>query len=136
MNDKKNLLLFFDRPREPIFMAKGKKGTVFDVPDNYLTDRYRPLGVNLQSRFGENAGETVPVRNISLPDLSVPMSLGRHEHFSLFIPKHREISSRLIAIFMGNYLKIFRCNSFYLFFFSYKRNAKRSRFNELLCICT
>lgn len=103
MNDKKNLLLFFDRPREPIFMAKGKKGTVFDVPDNYLTDRYRPLGVNLQSRFGENAGETVPVRNITLPDLSVPMSLGRHEHFSLFLPKHREISSRLIAIFMGKY---------------------------------
>lgn len=101
MNDKKNLLLFFDRPREPIFMAKGKKGTIFDVPDNYLTDRYRPLGVNLQSRFGENAGETVPVRNISLPDLTIPMSLGRHEHFSLFIPKHREISSRLINIFMG-----------------------------------
>ncbi|XP_065076334.1 phenoloxidase 2 [Ochlerotatus camptorhynchus] len=99
MNYKKNLLLLYDRPREPIFMGKGK--SVFDVPDNYLTDRYRPIGPEIQNRFGELAEERIPVRGIALPDLRIPMSLGRQEQFSLFIPRHRKISARLIDIFMG-----------------------------------
>lgn len=99
MNYKKNLLLLYDRPREPIFMGKGK--SVFDVPDNYLTDRYRPIGPEIQNRFGELAEERIPVRSIALPDLRIPMSLGRQEQFSLFIPRHRKIAARLIDIFMG-----------------------------------
>lgn len=38
---------------------------------------------------------------ISLPDLGEVLNLGRHENFSLFIPKHRAIAGRLINIFMG-----------------------------------
>lgn len=79
MNYRKNLLLLYDRPREPIFMGKGK--SAFDMPDNYLTDRYRPIGVEIQNRFGEYAEERIPVRGIALPDLRIPMSLGRQEQF-------------------------------------------------------
>ncbi|XP_055551442.1 phenoloxidase 2 [Wyeomyia smithii] len=99
MTHKKNLLLLYDRPREPIFMGKGK--AIFDLPDNYLTDRYRPIGPEIQNRFGDQAEERIPVRSIALPDLRIPMSLGRQEQFSLFIPRHRKIAARLIDIFMG-----------------------------------
>lgn len=103
MADKKNLLLLLDRPQEPVFMEKGgaASSSVFDVPDNYLTDRYRPIGTELTSRFGETANQRIPVRNISLPDLRIPMSLARDEKFSLFIPRHRRIAGRLIDIFIG-----------------------------------
>ncbi|XP_061400199.1 phenoloxidase 2-like [Musca vetustissima] len=101
MTDKKNLLLLFDRPTEPVFMQKGKTSTVFDVPDKYLTKRYERLGNEIQSRFGEKAEQRVPVREISLPDLRIPMSLGRDEQFSLFVPRHRRIAGRLIDIFVG-----------------------------------
>uniref|UniRef100_A0A1I8Q7Q8 tyrosinase n=1 Tax=Stomoxys calcitrans TaxID=35570 RepID=A0A1I8Q7Q8_STOCA len=101
MTDKKNLLLLFDRPTEPVFMEKGTTSTVFDVPDKFLTDRYRPIGNEVQSRFGEKAEQRIPVREISLPDLSIPMSLARNEQFSLFIPRHRRIAGRLIDIFMA-----------------------------------
>lgn len=100
MADKKNLLLLFDRPQEPVFMEKGNK-VVFDVPDNFLTDRYKPIGNEVQSRFGEKAEQRIPVNNISIPDLRIPMSLGRNEQFSLFVPRHRRVAGRLIDIFVG-----------------------------------
>lgn len=34
--NKNNLLLLFDRPQEPVFVAKGEKKAVFDIPDSYL----------------------------------------------------------------------------------------------------
>lgn len=103
--DKKNLLLLFDRPQEPIFIGKGQDGkTVFDVPHNFITDRYRPIAAELQNRFGETADNRIPIRNISTPDLSLVMSLERHAQFSLFIPRHRAIAGRLIDIFMSNVL--------------------------------
>lgn len=99
MADKNNLLLLFERPTEPIFMEKGN--AVFDVPDNFLTDRYQPIGTEVQSRFGEKAEQRIPVREIAIPDLRIPMSLARDAQFSLFIPAHRRIAGRLIDIFMG-----------------------------------
>jgi hypothetical protein len=57
MAEKKNLLLLFDRPNEPIFMPKGKEKAVFDVPDNFLTEKYELIGAEIQSRFGEEAGK-------------------------------------------------------------------------------
>lgn len=35
-NTKKHLSLLFDRPQEPVFVAKGDEKTVFDIPNNYL----------------------------------------------------------------------------------------------------
>lgn len=101
MASKKNLLLLFERPQEPVFMEKGARGSVFDVPSNFLSERYRGIGAELQNRFGETAGERIPVSNISIPNLKVPLELGRNEHFSLFIPRHRRIAGHLINIFMG-----------------------------------
>lgn len=101
MADKKNLVLLFERPQEPVFVEKGRNKSVFDVPDNYLRDRYRLIGSELQNRFGESAQTRIPVKNISIPDLSIPMALGRHDQFSLFIPRHRRMAARLIDVFMG-----------------------------------
>lgn len=105
--DKHNLLLLYDRPQEPVFVAKGEQKAVFDVPNDYLADRYKPIGVQLFNRFGEEAGERIPVKQIALPDLRDVLELGRHENFSLFIPKHRKIAGRLIDVFMGNLLFFF-----------------------------
>lgn len=99
--DKTNLLLLFDRPQEPVFVPKGDKKTSFDVPQSYLADRYKPIGVELFNRFGEESGEKIPVKEISLPNLGEILDLGRNENFSLFIPKHRKLAGRLIDIFLG-----------------------------------
>ncbi|XP_077289769.1 prophenoloxidase 2 [Arctopsyche grandis] len=99
--NKNNLLLLFDRPSEPVFVPKGENKTVFDVPDKFLTDRYRPIGTQLANRFNADTGDRVPVRNISIPNLDLPLQLKRRDIFSLFIPKHRKMAGKLIDIFVG-----------------------------------
>lgn len=81
-------------------MEKGPNGAVFDVPSNFLSDRYRGIGDEIQNRFGQS-GQRIPVRNIAIPNLRVPESLGRDEQFTLHIPRHRQIAGHLINIFMG-----------------------------------
>ncbi|XP_024083052.1 uncharacterized protein LOC106673564 [Cimex lectularius] len=98
-SDARNLLHLFDRPTEPVFMPKGDSNAVFDVPPEYLMDRYKPLKDTLTDRFG--GGERIPVKKITLPDLSLPLQLKRRDNFSLFIPHHRKMAARLITIFMG-----------------------------------
>ncbi|KAL3272976.1 hypothetical protein HHI36_014433 [Cryptolaemus montrouzieri] len=98
---KNHLLLLYDRPQEPCFAGKGDKNSVFKVPNNFLADRYKPIGVTLANRFGGEAGEEIEIKNISLPKLGEITSLGRHENFSLFIPKHRRLAGKLINIFLG-----------------------------------
>lgn len=105
MAKKENLLLLFERPQEPVFVEKGPKKAVFDVPSKFLPDRFRGIGGEIQSQFSERAEERIPVRDdIPIPDLNIPLSLGRHEQFSLFIPKHRRVASKLIDIFMSAFL--------------------------------
>ena len=98
--DKKNLLLLFEKPGEPVFTPKGKDNAVFDVDVMFVTDKYKPIVSEIQSRFGEEGSPRIPVKNISPPDLRIVMQLGREETFSPIIPKHRKIASRLIDIFM------------------------------------
>ncbi|CAH2052547.1 unnamed protein product, partial [Iphiclides podalirius] len=98
---KKNLLLFFDRPTEPCFMQKGAEGVTFDIPENFFPDKYKSLSNTLTNRFGGSAKRNILVRNIALPNLNLPLQLGYQEHFSLFVPKHRQMAGRLIDIFMG-----------------------------------
>lgn len=98
--DKKKLLLLFDRPKEPIFAKKGDD-SVFEVPPEYLTDRYKPIATTLSNRFGEQASEKIPVKMISIPPLGEILDLSREDNFSLFIPKHQKLADRLIRIFMG-----------------------------------
>lgn len=101
MSDKNNLLLFFDRPTEPCFMQKGDGKSVFQLPSDYYPDKYKGVSDRLTDRFGTSAGRMIPLRNIALPDLSLPKQLPYNGQFSLFVPKHREMSRKLVDVFMN-----------------------------------
>lgn len=128
-NNADYLLLMFDRPNEPIYMPKGENKVMFEIPPEYLVsepddflyffkislfnnysqslnlqiEKYRPIAQKIFNRFGEESNSTVPVKQISIPNLSVPLKVGRSESFSLFLPKHQKSSDALIEIFMGTY---------------------------------
>jgi hypothetical protein len=51
MADKKNLLLLFEKPGEPVFLPKGKENAVFDVPNNFLEPRFQGIESEIESRF-------------------------------------------------------------------------------------
>ncbi|KAI4454575.1 larval storage protein/phenoloxidase [Holotrichia oblita] len=97
-SDLNNLIALFDRPTEPMFRVKGKKS--FQLPEEYVTDRYKGISVEIANRFAGDADEVVKVDKAPIPDLGDITSLGRRDNFSLFIPKHRDISAKLINIFL------------------------------------
>ncbi|XP_022160595.1 phenoloxidase 2-like [Myzus persicae] len=100
MADKNNILYLFDRPTEPIFIGKGDDNVSFDVPTEYLTDRYKPLASDIQTRFP--GGKTVPITKLNnIPDLSIPLGLKRDVPFSLFNPSHSKMAGKLIEILMN-----------------------------------
>ena len=101
MANKKNLLLLFENPSEPVFTPKGKENVVFLVPDNFLEDKYKNIGSEIQSRFGEEADVTIPVRDAGIPDIKLASELDKQENFSLFIPKHRKLSNALTDVFLS-----------------------------------
>lgn len=103
MADKKNLLLLFDHPSEPVFTPKGKQNAVFQIPPRFLEEGYQNIGTEIQTRFGEDAGLRIPVRDAGIPDISVPSQLDKQENFSLFIPKHRKLASALTGQFLSKY---------------------------------
>ncbi|KAH8348467.1 hypothetical protein KR084_007657 [Drosophila pseudotakahashii] len=100
MAAKKDLLLLFDHPTEPVFMDKGGDGTVFHVPESYVTHRYKEVCKEIQGRVSGGDEKCIPVKEISVPDLSYPMSLGRTEQFSLFLESHCQKACHLIDVFM------------------------------------
>lgn len=67
----------------------------------FQTERYGPLQQELNNRFGEDTRERIAIKRVNIPDLSLPLSLGRHENFSLFIPYHRRMAAALIDVFMS-----------------------------------
>ncbi|KAG8035032.1 hypothetical protein G9C98_005455 [Cotesia typhae] len=97
----RGLLYLYDRPSEPVYVPKGDERIAFDIPSDYLPERYQALAVQVFNRFSEETEMKIPVKQISLPDLTIPMQLDRRTSFSLFIPAHRKIAGRLIDIFMG-----------------------------------
>ncbi|XP_014261820.1 phenoloxidase 2 [Cimex lectularius] len=101
MSNVRDILHLFERPTEPIFMLKGNNDIFFNVPSNYVLEPYRQNIQALTNRFGSKNARTVRIKEISIPDISLPMRLGRRELFSLFVPSHREMASRLIEVFMG-----------------------------------
>lgn len=74
---------------------------MFHVKTVLQPERYQAVAVQVLNRFGEETESKIPVKQISLPDLTIPMQLDRRTPFSLFIPAHRKIAGRLIDIFMG-----------------------------------
>ncbi|XP_017755476.1 PREDICTED: phenoloxidase 2-like [Eufriesea mexicana] len=101
MTDKTGILYLFDRPSEPVYVPKGDNKVAFDIPPDYLPEKYRSVAVQVFNRFNDDTQSKLQVKQITLPDLSIPMQLGRNSPFSLFIPAHRRIATRLIDIFMG-----------------------------------
>lgn len=90
------------RPYEPVFLPKSGGQVYFDVPDSYLTDRYRPLGQSLQNRFGSNVQTRIPVQNIPTPDIGFAQSaVDRRGGFSVFNTAHRQAAGRLIELFLN-----------------------------------
>ncbi|KXJ82708.1 hypothetical protein RP20_CCG011780 [Aedes albopictus] len=101
MTDASNLLALLQRPLEPTFLPKDDGKTVIDVPDDFLTDRYRPIGAELQSRFSSDAEQRIPIRSTAPPDLTFADGIDRRGAFSLFIPKHRDAAAALITLFVS-----------------------------------
>ncbi|KAK6640549.1 hypothetical protein RUM44_012245 [Polyplax serrata] len=91
----------FDRPSEPVFLPKGDDKALFDIPTDYIKEEYRPAREGLLNRITDDIGENIPVKQITLPDMTSLFRLGRREPFSLFIPEHRKLAARLIDIFIG-----------------------------------
>lgn len=96
-----NLLLLFQKPNEPLFTEKDNGKSVIEVPAEFYTDRYRPLGDELSTRFGEDATNKVALKPLkTLPDLSFASTLSKDGGFSLFNRIHKEMAGKLIKIFM------------------------------------
>lgn len=104
-DSKSNLLLLFDRPQEPVFVPKGNQQAVFDLPDPYWTDKYKPLQGSLGDRFGEDTQEVIPLSKITIPDLTEIMELPRDANFSWFMPTHRNLARRLTDIFLRKFFR-------------------------------
>ncbi|XP_055606372.1 phenoloxidase 8-like [Uranotaenia lowii] len=100
MTDKNDVLTLLQRPLEPTFYPKDDGKTILELPESFLTDRYRPLGDDLQTRFSNDVDVRIPVRDVTKPDIAYAEQVPKHGAFSLFIQKHREISGRLIELFL------------------------------------
>lgn len=99
-NPKQDLRLLFQRPFEPLFTKKDNGKVAFDVPEDYYTDRYKPIGTSLSSRIGEDVDRTVHLRPVSHPDLEFAAPIKMRGPFSLFNKKHQVIAGQLIKIFL------------------------------------
>lgn len=100
MTENRSFQALLQRPIEPSFMPKDNGKTSLIIPDEYLTDRYRPLAGELQTRFTGGAELEIPVRNVKIPDITFAEVIDRRAAFSLFVEKHRDIAGRLIDVFV------------------------------------
>ncbi|XP_072377116.1 phenoloxidase 1-like [Diabrotica undecimpunctata] len=103
MGAKENLLLLFDRPREPIDLPKGPRGLKFEVPKEYLKDEYQNIEREPETSVRSIMMPPTPffqIKKFPLPPLGEILDLGIDENFSLFIPRHKKLAARLTSIFM------------------------------------
>lgn len=100
-NDRSNLLLLFQKIREPLFTPRNGGQTAFDVPEAFFTDRYRPIGSDLTTRFGENVTSKVTLRPLTtVPNLDFAANINRTGGFSLFSQSHKTSAGELTKLFM------------------------------------
>lgn len=71
--DKNNLLLLFQKPLEPVFTKKDGGKSAFDLPADFYTDRYKTVGPELQTRFGEEVENKV--HNVFFLEISFHINL-------------------------------------------------------------
>lgn len=101
MSQPKDLLVLFQRAFEPSFFPKDGGKTSISLPANFYTERYKNIGQDLQTRFGEETTNTINVAQTKTPDLSFCSPIKRDGSFSLFIDLHQKIAGQLITIFMN-----------------------------------
>uniref|UniRef100_A0A1Y9H277 Tyrosinase copper-binding domain-containing protein n=1 Tax=Anopheles dirus TaxID=7168 RepID=A0A1Y9H277_9DIPT len=101
-------------PLEPLFLPKNDGTLFYELPERFLTSRYRPIGNNLANRFGPNSTASsqvssdtgvpptvITIRDLKeLPDLGFATWIRRRDAFSLFNPEHRQAAGKLINLFM------------------------------------
>uniref|UniRef100_A0A182WQI0 Tyrosinase copper-binding domain-containing protein n=1 Tax=Anopheles minimus TaxID=112268 RepID=A0A182WQI0_9DIPT len=102
-------------PLEPLFLPKNNGTLFYDLPERFLTSRYRPIGQNLINRFGPGSATpsqvssdtgvqptVVTIRDLKeLPDLSFASWVKRRDAFSLFNSEHRKAAGKLMKLFIN-----------------------------------
>lgn len=102
-NEKKaeTISLLFQKPNEPLFTAKDNGKTIFELPPDFYTERYKSIGVSTSVRLGEDAERVIPLRTIPYPNLDFTRPIQIRGTFSLFNRSHQQIAGRLIEIFIN-----------------------------------
>lgn len=99
----RNLLLLFDRPREPIFLPKGDRKMIFVLPQNFYIDNYRgDLEPIKQWIDKENLDQKIMVKELKkMPDMRNLTQIGPEDNFSFFYEKHRQVAAQLVSLFLN-----------------------------------
>lgn len=106
--------LLFTRPSEPIYLVKDKlsSNTNIRISNDFYTERDKELfnkieqgkSVNTESRIGASAESNKNTKTVELLDFTIPKLefveavVKRSDLFSIFLPLHRKIASRLIDL--------------------------------------
>lgn len=62
---------------------------------------YENNGIELNNRFGDDAGERIPLQNLSqVPQFPLASQLPTDSDFSLFLPRHQEMATEVIDVLM------------------------------------
>lgn len=94
LNSSLSALCF--RPKESVLLNRGKKDNEsyrFDIPESFIVSRHR--GINSQPP----TSDTQVIRINDVPrkeDLRFCKKLGMDETFSIYLPKHMKLASRLL----------------------------------------
>ncbi|XP_028172901.1 phenoloxidase subunit 2-like [Ostrinia furnacalis] len=98
----KSFELLFDRPNEPLITPKGDNNALFQLTEQLLPEDYKNNGIELNDRFGDDAGERIPLQNLSqVPQFRVASQLPTDADFSLFLPRHQEMATEVIDVLMS-----------------------------------
>lgn len=100
MSNLDAITLLFQRPNEPLFTAKDNGQTVFELPPDFYTERYKSIGSSIGIRIGEDAERTIPLRSIQPPNLEFARPIQKRGPFSLFNQQHQKIAGELVQILL------------------------------------
>ncbi|CAH2093737.1 unnamed protein product [Euphydryas editha] len=89
--------LLFDRPNEPMVSLKGDKKVLFQLTDQLLSPEYKNNGIEINTRFGEEATQIIPLKQLkTLPKFPKASKLPKDSEFSILLPAHQEMADEVI----------------------------------------
>uniref|UniRef100_A0A1E1WIY6 tyrosinase n=2 Tax=Pectinophora gossypiella TaxID=13191 RepID=A0A1E1WIY6_PECGO len=98
----KSLQLLFDRPSESLITPKGEQKAIFQLTEQFLPQDYQNNGLELNNRFGDEANERIPLKQLrNVPQFPKASELPPDADFSLFLPKHQEMALEVIDVLMN-----------------------------------